>query len=72
MQMMWGGCRARRGAGNREADALGAAICHIYAGRFNALVARAPVARRRPRPSHGVAAMIARLAGRLVQKSPRR
>jgi crossover junction endodeoxyribonuclease RuvC len=25
-----------------EADALGAAICHIYAGRFNALVARAP------------------------------
>jgi crossover junction endodeoxyribonuclease RuvC len=25
-----------------EADALGAAICHIYAGRFTALVAQAP------------------------------
>jgi Holliday junction resolvasome RuvABC endonuclease subunit len=24
-----------------EADALGAAICHVYAGRFNALVAEA-------------------------------
>ncbi len=24
-----------------EADALGAAICHVYAGRFNAVVARA-------------------------------
>jgi crossover junction endodeoxyribonuclease RuvC len=24
-----------------EADALGAAICHVYAGRFNALVAQA-------------------------------
>jgi crossover junction endodeoxyribonuclease RuvC len=27
--------------GADEADALGAAICHIYAGRFNALVAQA-------------------------------
>lgn len=27
-----------------EADALGAAICHVYAGQFNALVARSPAA----------------------------
>jgi len=53
-----------------EADALAAAICHLHAQRLTALTARRRPWAARGRAGGGGPAMIARLAGRLVHKSP--